>query len=271
MNRKALFAIIGGVAAGVIAVLLVQYHLQKQKETIFAGMELVDIIVAAKNLEAGTQVSKSVLSKRKMPKKYVHGSAITLKDVNLILGQELNYPLQKGDPVLWTDLGEESEKLRARGLADAITKGERALSIPVDKVSGVSGLLSPGDHVDILSTVKNPQTGETTTLTLMQNLTVLAIGGNISDTSGSSGSSRPTRKRGYSTITLQVTLEEAEILVFASEKGKLMCVLRNPDDIQAISNIPTVNYRNILKDEYRLNIQKKRNMIEVIKSGKVEK
>lgn len=269
MNRKAILAVVGGVAAGIIAVVLVQTYLQRERQSIFSGMEMVSVLVAADDLPAGTKMTKNVLSKRDIPKKYVNGSSVSLKDVKLVLGQELIFPLKKNDPILWSDLGEASEQLRSKhGLAENVTRGERAFSMEVNSVSGVSGMLKPGDHVDILTTIRNPQTGETTTMTLLQNLTILATGSSLTADEKMKNDRKSSRT--YSTITLQVTLEEAELLLFSADKGTLTSVLRNPADINSMDNISTVNYQNILKDEYRLNLQKKRDQIEVIKSGKVE-
>jgi pilus assembly protein CpaB len=263
MNKKALLTITGAIVAGLIAVLLTNNYIAKKEDSLFKGMELVDVIVVTQDVASGTKISKKFLAKRQVPSKYVHGNSVSLADANLVVGQTLNFPLKKGDPLLWTDLGVESEKMRLRSLADTITKGERALSIPVDKVSGVSGLLTAGDHVDILSTVRNPGTGEEATITILQNLTVLVAGNSLATGGSSKGS--------YNTITVQVTLEEAELLVFAGEKGRLIAILRNPEDIETLDEIPKVNYGNILKNEYREEIQKKRNLIEVIKQGKTAK
>ena len=78
-------------------------------------------------------------------------------------------------------------------------------------------------------------------------------------------------KPAYSTLTLLLTLEEAELLVFAQKKGRtLVSVLRNPEDIQTRQDIAKVTFSDILKDEYRKQLQEKRNNIEIIKKGKTD-
>ena len=263
MNKKILITIVCSVAAGIIAVLLVNHYIRKQERAIFKGMELVSVIAVSKDLPAGAKLTAGVLSKRNVPQKYVHGNAVDPKDANLVIGQILNFPLKRGDPILWTDLREESGRLRL-GLAGTVTKGERALSIPVDMTSGVAGLLKPNDHIDILCTVRSQETGEEATLTLLQNLSVLATGSTLAG-------DRTDRRSGYGTLTLLVTLEEAELLVFAQTKGRLVALLRNPEDIETHKDIPKVTFSNILKSEYRKKIQTKRDQIEIIKQGKTSK
>ena len=96
----------------------------------------------------------------------------------------------------------------------------RAVSIPVSGAAGVSGMVRPNDCVDVLGSFVLPSsTGSTdpsememVTLTVLQNVTVLAIGSDtqrtISDRKNNSG---------YSSVTLQVTPREAEVLVFAQQ------------------------------------------------------
>jgi len=263
MNKKILITIVCSVAAGIIAVLLVNHYISKQESALFKGMELVPVIVVSKDLPAGAKLEGGVLSKRQMPQKYVHGNAVDPKDANLVIGQILNFPLKRGDPVLWTDLKEERGRL-ALGLAGTVTKGERALTIAVDKTSGVAGLLKPSDHIDVLCTVRNQETGEEATITLLQNLSILATGKSLAG-------DRFGRTKGYGSITLLVTLEEAELLVFAQTKGKVVALLRNPEDIETHKDIPKVTFSNILKTEYRKKIQTKRDRIEIIKQGKTLK
>jgi Flp pilus assembly protein CpaB len=107
--------------------------------------------------------------------------------------------------------------------------------------------------VDILGTftfpsVANPTQVESVTLTLMQNVTVIAAGSQIA------GQSDMDRRGGggYSTITFSVTPREAEILVFAQQtRGQLYLSLRNPSDRDAENELPSVNFdyiESVLKE-----------------------
>ena len=264
MNKKALMIIVGSIACGVIAVLLVNFYIKRQEKRLYKGMNMVPVLVMAEDVSANTVLEMGMVAKRDVPEKYVHGNAIHPKDVKLIAGQILNFPLKRGDTLLWTDLGQEEEikQLRHKGLAGTITLGERALTVPVDQVSGVAGHLKPGDHIDILCTVRDQETGEEATLTLLQNITILATGTTLAGEGGLRDS--------YSTVTVLVTLEEAELVVFAGQKGKLASVLRNPEDIETHKEIPKMDFTDIMKAEFRRNIQEKRDRIQVIKRGKVD-
>ena len=114
-------------------------------------------------------------------------------------------------------------------------------------ISSVSGLIRPNDHIDIIATFRFPnQEGtdklETVTLTLLQNVAVLAVG---QDTD--SAPSRSLQRRSYSSITLNVTPKEAEILGFAMQKGKLNLTLRNPSDVHVEKDIQDVDFTELIK------------------------
>lgn len=262
MNKKTIIIIGIALGCGLLAVFLVNNYIRTKEKAINKGMEMVPIVAIAHDTVAGQKITTQMIAKRSVPKKYLHTNAVLAKDYELLIGQKLIYPMKRGDTVLWTSLSSEVERLKT-GLANTVTKGERALSIAVDEVSGVSGLIKPNDHIDILCSVRSEISEEEATFTLLQNITVLAT--------GLAMSGEHSKKSGYRTLTLLVTLEEAELLVFAQKKGKLITILRNPEDIETKKDIPKVTFSDILKDEYRKHLQERRNNIEVIKKGKTDK
>ncbi|MBT8374472.1 MAG: SAF domain-containing protein, partial [Deltaproteobacteria bacterium] len=109
MNKKALMIIFGSIACGVIAVLLVNFYIKRQEKRLYKGMNMVPVLVMAQDVSANTVLEMGMIAKREVPEKYVHGNAIHPKDAKLITGQILNFPLKRGDTILWTDLGQEEE------------------------------------------------------------------------------------------------------------------------------------------------------------------
>jgi pilus assembly protein CpaB len=119
------------------------------------------------------------------------------------------------------------ESKRASTFSARVASGRRAMSIAVDEISSISGMLEPGDSIDLMLTTD--QKGKKLTFPVIQSVLVLAAGQRV--TTDSSG-----EKRSYSTITLDTTPEEARRLIIAREAGKLTALLRNPQDKGAISN-----------------------------------
>jgi pilus assembly protein CpaB len=92
-------------------------------------------------------------------------------------------------------------------------------------VVGVGGFLLPGNRVDVLATKKVDGSGNTAkSETILEDLRVLAV-----DQTASTDKTQPVVVRA---VTLEMTGEEAEILVKAQTEGKLQLALRNPLDNQ---------------------------------------
>ncbi len=115
-----------------------------------------------------------------------------------------------------------------------LTPGARAIAIPVATGGASTGLLFPGDRVDVILTQNFK--GESAVITrrsvsetVVENLRVLAI--DTPDAKAPSG--------GFGrTVTLQVTPQQAEKINVATELGKLSLTLRSvsgPDGVLATS------------------------------------
>jgi pilus assembly protein CpaB len=103
-----------------------------------------------------------------------------------------------------------------------LTPGARAISIPVTTGGASTGLLYPGDRVDVILTQNFKGEGTTITRrsvseTVVENLRVLAIDALDAKSGGSFGR----------TVTIEVTPEQAEKINVATELGKLSLTLRS--------------------------------------------
>lgn len=184
------------------------------------------IVVAKEKLKEGIRFEESVIERKKIPEDYVAPEAIEWRNRQLLYGQKQMIPVvPKGTQISLVNLAEAINQ----EFENSIPPDHRALSINVSRSTGVSGLLRPGSHVDIIAMVaKTIEAGNITPVTmiqvLLQDVTLLAAGKSTTNLSSSRFGSSGT----YSTITVAVTLEEAELLIAASARGTLYCVLRNP-------------------------------------------
>jgi pilus assembly protein CpaB len=264
MDKKPYIALAVAGVLGVLAVLMTSVYLDRQRKVIFKGTTPVKVVVAKTEIKPGTPLGQNMIDLFEVPEKFVRAGTLAPKDLELVMGQKVSNPLRRGDPILFTDLGQTGKPGERLRLQDIVRPGERALSMPVDERSGVSGLIRPGDHVDILGTFTDPVKKERVTVTVLQNVTVLGVGGQLS------GEYKGGRDSKYSTLTLDVSQEEAEILVFAlGHGGSLTYLLRHHTDVETARQTPRVSLETILKTEVRNDLQKKRNdRIQVIRGGK---
>lgn len=107
-------------------------------------------------------------------------------------------------------------------LAALIRRDMRAIAVRVDDVVGVAGFLLPGNHVDIVAARKLSGNERATTETILMDINVLAV-----DQTSSQDKNEPVVVRA---VTLEMTPQQAEVLVRAREEGRIQLTLRNPSD-----------------------------------------
>jgi pilus assembly protein CpaB len=192
------------------------------------GFAPVPVVVAAQDIPEGTVITYDLLSQRALPEQFVTSSVVKPESANYVIGQKVLVPVQSGDMLLWSQF--ESSKASER-LSSIVQSKGRAISIEVSGAKGsVAGWIRPNDHVDIIGSFREPQTGEQIALTLMQNLLVIATG---KLTGTTNVNLLPESQRTYNNVTFLVLPEEAEILSLASDLGSLTLTLRNPNDIDS--------------------------------------
>jgi Flp pilus assembly protein CpaB len=117
-------------------------------------------------------------------------------------------------------------------LAGRTPPGKRALTVLIDSLGAVGGLVNPGDYVDVIAHLSIPKTlgdgeeektkKETMTAMIFQKLLVLAINTNLDEP----GAYDDQQKEKTLKITVAVTPEEAGLLAFADKNGSLELSLR---------------------------------------------
>lgn len=198
--------------------------------------ETVPVVVAAADIQWGTKIEKEMLKTAEYLKSSVPNGYFS--DIKEVEGRVLISPLKTKDPVTASRLA--STDIKSGGVSAVLEKGRRAVAVKGDKVLGLSGLVKPGNRVDVLVTMKNPENGEDITKQVLENISVLATGTVIEDKNG-----EPSPVDVY---TLEVSPEQAEKLALASNKGRLQFALRNITDSESVATkgagaAETLNYQ----------------------------
>jgi len=231
MGKIGIFLVIFlAIAFAAVAGGLTYFYLKA--ETSEKGLDLAPVIVASKDLTFGETLDLDDMKLTMFPGGSVAKGSYGVKDS--LLGQVTKVFLKENEPILDSKLSS-----KGGGLSLLIEPSKRAASIQVDKVSGVSGFVLPGDRVDVILTVDRPgSSGDAIAKTILQNTEVLAAG-------------EKTEQKGNKVITVQaVTLlvdpDGAQSLALASSEGKLHLSLRNPMDDSVLAVEP-VSKSGILK------------------------
>lgn len=123
-------------------------------------------------------------------------------------------------------------------LALKTPQGKRAVTVKIDSLSAVGGLLNPGDLVDVIARLQVPdgslgkdgeRKAKTITAMVFQGLEVLAVNTNLTETGTRYDEQQmaPAIK-----VTLAVDPEEAGYLIFADKNGVLEFALRSPQETE---------------------------------------
>lgn len=210
----------------------VQDFLAAERERLRPQVKTVEIVVAKRNLKAGDAVSADTMALRQVPEAYAASQAVREESFKGYQGLRLTQALQAGEALLPVMVaGAEVASFSAR-----IKPGIRAMTLQVDEVNSVSGMLQPGDRIDLLMSARLPAASSAPapgapampadrTVALMQDLLILATGRSVRP-----GGSEETPSRGFNAITVEVSPEQAQRLVVAQRAGKLTALLRNPGD-----------------------------------------
>ena len=115
-------------------------------------------------------------------------------------------------------------------LSAVLTPGTRAVTVPVDILSGTAGLIWPGDRVDLILTQTLDDTNaapgrRVVAETMLWNVRVIAIDQQLAQgATGNIGEAPPAR-----TVTLETSSEHAEKVQVATRLGRLSLVVRSAD------------------------------------------
>lgn len=236
--RSRILIIVLALALGGAAAVLAANYLRSARTDISAQSEPVEVLVAQENLPRGLSaeelISRKLVKIERVPRRFVAGDAVS--SARAIEGQVLAVPLSAGEQLTKTRFQYPEQA----GLSYSVPEGFVAVSVGVDDVTGVAGLLKPGDNVMVFTTFE-PEGGKSKsfTMTTVGKAKVLAVADLVSaeqaaaneadaqnTKSGGLASNRSaTAQATYRNVTLALSPEDAERLVYSREIGSVQLAL----------------------------------------------
>ena len=266
MKRK--IVLIASLACGLLAAVLTRVYIMAreasidaQRQRLLARYGEMNAVVFKKDTPGGTELTTKDVYVMSVPKAGLAGAAVDEDSAKSILGRKILLGHRKGDVLFWNDL--EGGDPASKGLSADIKRQMRAVSINCSGAASVSGMVRPNDHVDVIGTFAFPEPngkinkGDIVTCTILQNVLVLATGKETAKTRPGEGFA----PQGYSTVTLEVTPREAEMLAFSEQmKGRLVLSLRNRNDTSYEKELPKVDFEKIKGEIEDLNLKRQQKM-----------
>ncbi|HEY9460855.1 MAG TPA: Flp pilus assembly protein CpaB, partial [Paralcaligenes sp.] len=183
-----------------------------------ANVRTVGRVVAAYNLPAGVRLTSEHIAVRQFPATLVSSDSLAPERFAELNDNVLLTPLRAGDLILPV----HATRARNDSFSSKLAQGRRAVTMPVDALNSVSGLLEPGDLIDLYVSFEYQR--QRITAPLLQGVLVLATGAEHSEDTVSTGAAS------YSTVTLDTAPEDAIKLVAARQGGTITALLRHPHD-----------------------------------------
>jgi pilus assembly protein CpaB len=259
-----LAAVVAALLTGAVAYVAARHYLASEERAAEARVaerhQKRAVLVARTDLSAGTVLDAGLLAARQIPVRYVAASAALPQEVARVEGQRLLHDVRGGEPILWPSLAGGEDTTLSAGLQ----RGRRALTFPVDEVNALSGMLTPGDVIDLLYTAPGAA-GVPAVRPLLQRVTVLATGRSTGPTDAGDGPGGASAAD-FATITLDLTPEQAQLVVLAQRAGELTAVLRHPADA-AVPPARTVDANALAERTVRRVAAAPRDYVDVITGG----
>ncbi len=238
MNKNILIVLGGAVLAAVLVAVLVQVTLGGKKSSAPVG-DGVEVLVAARDLKKGAELDEGDLIWKEWPEDALFKGAITRDEGETpeeALSGRLERGFAKGEAVVRKALLKDT---KVNYVAARLNPGERAVSIKVNAEGMVAGFISPGSYVDVILTYNHrvsieddsPEVkamvemnlDDMATETILERIRVLAI-------DQTAEREEDDKIKVGKTVTLAVSIRDAEKLALASQMGDITLAMRGVGD-----------------------------------------
>ena len=213
--------LIAAVALGLVAVLFARTFLSGAADSgsSTAAVRTVPTVVAAADINFGEKVTPEKVKVVEWPAGNLpQGSFQRIEELTMGVGRTAMRPIVANEILTEKSLATGANRLST---AQLLNPQMRAVSVPVNEVSGVAGLIFPGDRVDVFMT-RTPEEALPYSELLAQGARVLAVGVDMNV-----GKDKPDIVK---SATLEVTPLQAQKIALAQTVGQLNLALRHFTD-----------------------------------------
>ena len=177
------------------------------------------VLVATQEIPARSRITAEMVSKQMRPAQGVEPDAVA--EPAQAVGSLALITIPTGGQITSSKIGTNV----AQALPVRLEPGMRAVSIPVDRVKDVAGLVQPGDRVDVIAIPPSKNTGPPPkAVTIFRAIRVLAVGNALENPSATPSP----QEEQAATVTLEVTPRQADLLAWADSNATLRLALRSP-------------------------------------------
>lgn len=226
--------------AALVGVIVFGYSILNHghKAPVAAAPPTEQILVASVPLSGGALIQPNNISSTTMLASSVPADAITDNSQNraALTGAMVRVSLAQGAPIVSNGVIYPGDH---GFLAAVLEPGMRAVTVAVDNVTGADGLIWPGDRVDVLLTQSisgAPDSKSIAAEVVLSDVRVIATGTELIKNAANSNNNN--NNQPASTVTLEVTQEQAARCLVAVNLGKLSLIVHAAQSSTDKSNTP---------------------------------
>lgn len=230
--KKALIPLVASLVMGLIAAALAR-HVIKSRGPAQQRIAMVKVVTAKAALPPGHALTADDLALAPIAVPTAPAGASV--DVASLVGRVIVVPMLAGQPILDSHLAPPGS---LDGLQALVPDGMRAISLDATDSNGMLALLTPGSHVDVVTTTNGSNSNEPTVSRIIaQNVRVLAVGQRLAGAPPHEGEGQTAAAR---TVTLLVSPHDATALDLAQTMARLRLVLRGNSDRREVDDDPVM-------------------------------
>jgi pilus assembly protein CpaB len=219
MNWKTWIPFVLALAMGLMAAKVGRDLVARSSHVSGPSIKLSRAVVMNVDADPGHVLSEQDLALADQPAETLPRTAFM--NVADLVGRVALQPILKGQVVVEGFLAPVGS---AGGVQALVPPGMRAVTVEVNEVSGVGGLLVPAAHVDVVTTFQVDKVGPVTR-TIVQNVKILAVGQHMVSTKKDEEALAIAKS-----VTLIVSPRDAQAVQLAAAGGATRLVLRGSLD-----------------------------------------
>jgi Flp pilus assembly protein CpaB len=244
--KGSILALVVSVVLFIIAIFAVSSYIDNLKTTQRLSERKDFVLVAKQDIKSGEEFSRENIMEAQRNHSDVESDMMLNTEFNDLISykRKARFNIAKGDAIRRGSIWEES-----KAVAEKLQDGRCAVTFSVTMVTGVSWMIRPDSEVDIIGTFEfsGDKQGERRRLStlVLPKVKVLAVDNSTAVEAVTAADKKVGSS--YSTLTVNVSFEEAQALVFARQFGELTCVMRSATDITMAPAGEAIDSENLLK------------------------
>lgn len=257
MQKQKIYIVIS-VVSGLLVIILINLWIMQQKQALDAQNKKerrewqanqTSVLVAKQDIPKGVEIDQGMLDAKVVSNNSVQPQAVTSLD--RIAGMTTTETIARNEQITLSKLS--FDKTSGGALSEVTPVGKRAITIAVDNISALAGMIKAGDCVDIIAKLPFPMQGPDGKMTAQlvsvpafQRVTVLAVGTDTKTTVAKLKNRSKEESKGVPLITVALSPQEVNILSFIQENGKISLVMRSPGDAAIEQPVQPVGWDKVL-------------------------